>query len=136
MELLEKETLKLNRTYKTHIKGIDYYENDKATTILIRCRSNTLKLNYSNRHTDRNTICITCETIQEETLEHFLLHCETYKEIRKKPKHSTREHTNQWWEYCKILLIADKQGINKKNKKFTTDVENKETERLVENSIK
>ncbi len=111
-ELQEKDSLTLYRTYKPDIKEIDFYENDEATTLLIRCRSNTLKTNYRNRHTDGNTHCTKCDTHEDETLEHFLLHCETYTPIRQSLPFLTDNTITNEDKLAKLLLLTDQHDIN------------------------
>ena len=48
---------------------------------MFRARSDTLDLNHKNKHKGKDTTCPACG-LEEETLEHFLLHCTNYKQIR------------------------------------------------------
>lgn len=45
-----KSSLVFYGRYKTDIQETEYNENDEATTILIYCQRNTLKLTTKNRH--------------------------------------------------------------------------------------
>ncbi len=81
-EMLTKSSLKIYRKWKTEIKEEnDIYDNTPKSIIFYRCRANILKLNDRNRFGGGNTKCYTCEN-EDETLEHFLLHCPEYTEIR------------------------------------------------------
>ncbi len=59
-----------------------WIRNSMGSMLLIRARTNTLKLNWRNRFTGEEERCPGCE--DQETLEHFLLHCKEYAAIRSK----------------------------------------------------
>lgn len=113
-ELFTKDSLTLYRQYKPDIEESDFYENDEASTLLMRCRSNTLKLNTRNRHTNGNTQCTQCNTNQDETLEHFLLHCDAYRHYRQQLPFLETDTITDEEKLANLLLFTDKQSVAKK----------------------
>ena len=81
-EMKGKATLRIYSKYKENIKEISLYENSVKTKILIKAPTDTLKLNWREKYKGKTTSCFCGYEI--ETLEHFLLDCELYKEIRQK----------------------------------------------------
>ena len=80
-EMAKKSTLTIYRRFKKEIKGEqDLYDNTPAATIMYRCRSNSLYLNIKKKHQGGNTKCPFCG--EDETLQHFLLHCPNYSKER------------------------------------------------------
>ena len=75
-----KSTLKLYRDYKKNIKE-QWIDNTEDSKLQVRGRTNTLNLNWRNRHQGKSKQCPTCEC-EIETLEHFLIECNHYTNIR------------------------------------------------------
>ena len=80
-EVENKSTMKLYKLYKKEIMEIDQYENTEESQLIERSRTNSIQLNWRNRFKNQDTTCPACNK-EEETLEHFLLHCEAYTDIR------------------------------------------------------
>ena len=59
----------------------EIYDNTEASVLYYRCRANCLNLNERKRFINAETKCVMCDHHLED-LEHFLLHCEGYKNIR------------------------------------------------------
>ena len=83
-EVRSKKSLEIYEQYKTEIGGNDEdYDNTPASVTLYKARTNILPLNDRNRfRTEGNdTKCQICESPFED-LEHFLIYCPQYTEIR------------------------------------------------------
>ena len=79
-EMSGKETLRIYRTYKKDIKEINWYDNTYKTKLFIRARTDTLDLNWRERFKNKETKCMCGH--ENETLKHFILDCEMYKDVR------------------------------------------------------
>ena len=106
IDMADKETLRIYRIYKKDINEIDWYDNTFKTKLLIRARTDTLDLNWRGRFKNKETKCV-CGYISE-TLEHFILHCEVYKDVRMKFKILQRPYIENECE-----LISDVLGFQK-----------------------
>ena len=104
-KMANKPTLHIYRQFKVRIQDDNIYENDHASCLLFRCRSNTLKLNWRNRLTGEDTCCRLCTGGVEETLQHFLLDCEALSHLR----HQYQLHTME-----KILGFNTDDAYSKK----------------------
>ena len=80
-ELREKSTLNLYREYKKEIKEEPFYDNTFDSIIFFKARSNCLQLGWRNRFQGGEIVCRMCGA-EEETLEHFILECPSYLDIR------------------------------------------------------
>ena len=80
LEMADKETLRIYKIYKRGVGEISWFDNTVKTKLLIKARTDTLDLNWRGRLKNRDTKCM-CGYISE-TLEHFILHCELYKDVR------------------------------------------------------
>ena len=81
MEITEKSTLTIYKTFKSSIHEENFYDNSQGLVLLFRCRTNTMPLNNRNRHSNGDTRCPCCGE-ENEDLEHFLLHCPAYSSYR------------------------------------------------------
>ena len=81
-ELEAKTTVQLYCKWKSKIKEERIYDNTEASTLLFRARSNTLKLGWRGRYLNTEVTCRLCGSGEEETLDHFLVECETLREMR------------------------------------------------------
>ena len=77
-----KSTIDIYRTEKTQIKEERIYENNEASVLLFRARSNTLNLEWRQRYSDGDTSCKICDKNVEENLRHFTEECEALIEVR------------------------------------------------------
>ena len=76
-----KSTLGIYRQYKTNIKEEKWFLNNNKANIMMKARSNTLKLSWREFGTESAKICKLCGE-EIETLEHFLLYCDRLQEVR------------------------------------------------------
>ena len=82
-EAEEKSTLSIYRIHKTNIKEESWIDNTEETTLMTRARTNTLSLNWRNRYQGKSEAC-PYNDCDKETLEHFILECKGYENIRRK----------------------------------------------------
>ena len=80
-ELSQKSTLAIYREYKNEIKTENFYDNTFQSVLLFRARANCLKLGWRKRFEQGEVDCKLCG-YEEETLEHFIMDCPRYSEIR------------------------------------------------------
>ena len=78
-----KSNLNLYMERNKEIREEQIYNDRPSSIILYKARTNCLRLKDRKRLTVENTMCILCDkTI--ETLEHFILECPAYYDIRKR----------------------------------------------------
>ena len=98
---------------KKEIKEEPIYDNRPASVTLYRARANCLPLMERNRHTGENTQCFCGEGT--ENLEHMLLHCKEYEEIRRITKELQRPYNEKTEDVIGTFLFD------------TTNIEEKKT---------
>ena len=76
-----KSTLTIYRDYKEKIDEIKWFRNGQKYSIMMRARSNTLKLKWRNWGLQENKICDLC-SLEIESLEHFLIDCPKLQIVR------------------------------------------------------
>ncbi len=82
-EMNEKSSLKIYRKWRKEIGGQEeIYNNDQASEILCKSRTNTLRLNDRKRFWNELTTCDMCGA-ELEDLKHFLLWCPAYTQERR-----------------------------------------------------
>ena len=113
-ELEQKSTTAIYRNEKTTIREEKIYENDEASTILFRARSNTLKLGWRQRFTGGDVGCKICNKNEEETLLHFIERCDALQDVRDR-----HEMNNKKIE--EVLLFTGTLDA-RKSKDFLLDV--------------
>ena len=96
---------------KKEIKEVQWYDNKPSSTILFRCRSNTLKLNCRNRFIGKSTGCVACESDYED-LQHFILYCTGYNHIRTKKQLFMQPYKEHW-----LAELLFSEEINKEEVK-------------------
>ena len=78
-------SLSIYRMWKKEIKEEWVYDNRYSSVLLFKAKTDTLPLNYKNRHTGGDINCVICGEPRED-LNHFLLDCPEYSEIRSELK--------------------------------------------------
>ena len=96
-EVEAKSTLTLYR-WKEKICEENFYNNSRASSLMFKCRSNSLQLGWRNRFRGGNVECNMCGG-GVETLEHFLLECERLEGVRE------RFGTGEVLDLKKLLLF-------------------------------
>ena len=79
-EMERRTTLELYR-HKREFGDEGIYENGWGSVLLFRCRTNTLMLGWRARFQNGDVSCVLCGA-DEETIEHFVLQCESLAEVR------------------------------------------------------
>ena len=80
----ELSTLSRYRNFKDSIREVKWFKNGHKYSLMMKARSDTLKLNWRNHGFDENDKkCPLCKE-QTETLQHFLLDCHQLQEARNK----------------------------------------------------
>ena len=116
-ELLTKKSLELYKNWRTEIGGNEHdYDNTPASVTLFKSRTNILPLNDRNRHklTENNLICQLCLDGIED-LEHFIILCPCYSQIRNK----AIELQQPYLEHKEVVIgifLFEKQNIYRKKK--------------------
>ena len=83
-DMSTKSSLNTYKAHKKDIKQENKYDNRLSSKIWFGGRTNTIELNYENRHrTGKSTICDLCEK-EDETTIHFILDCEVLNDKRDK----------------------------------------------------
>ena len=81
-ELREKPSLEIYCRWKEKMGKMDkIYDNTPLSVLLYKARSNILPLNDRKRWSNGDTSCKACGAVMED-LNHFLLYCPKYNEIR------------------------------------------------------
>ena len=106
-EMEEKSTLNYYRQWKKEPIEENIYDNTYNSVLLYQCRSNTNKLNWRKRFEGGETRCELCGE-EEETVEHILIKCNSYHNIR--VKYNKINHTIK-----DVLFFNTKNGENANN---------------------
>lgn len=85
-ELENRDSLSMYRTWKKQIKEEMVYDNRYSSVLLFKAKTGTLPLNEINRHLNGDIKCTICDS-EKEDLEHFLLICPEFSEIRTEIRH-------------------------------------------------
>ena len=101
-----KETLKVYGKYKTNVKEEIYFTNDEESKLMFRARTNTIDLNWRRKREQNDKKCPKCE--QVETLQHFLLDCNSYNEIRAQHHFLTKPFIENTDEIIANFLLLKK----------------------------
>lgn len=101
-----KSTLLIYQQYKNNIKEEQFYDNRPSSITLYRARTNCLPLFDRKRHQHQDTTCRICDQT-EETLEHFLLDCTGYQDIRQENKALQQPYTENRTEIIGKLLFEE-----------------------------
>ena len=85
---------------------------------MINARLNTLDLNWRNKHKNENTMCEMCG-FEEENLEHFLLHCKQYTDIRQQYTFTQQPYVEDKEEHIAEILLLKEDHKGKTEEKKT-----------------
>ena len=96
-EVEAKQTLTVYRL-KDRICEESFYDNTVASSLMFKCRTNSLRLGWRNRFSGGSVECGMCGE-GEETLEHFLIECRQLQLVR------DRFGSGERLELGKILLF-------------------------------
>ena len=105
-EAAKKSSLSLYVKYKSEIKQERWFDNSDESKLMYRARTDTLDLNDKNKHKGKDTTCLACG-LENESLEHFLLHCNHYEQIRRDYFFLFRPYREDTeWTMADILLFT------------------------------
>ena len=79
----QKSTLYIYREYKRNVREETWFYNSGKANLMMRARSNTLKLGWREFGLGEVKICKMCG-LEDETLKHFLILCPSLQEMRNK----------------------------------------------------
>ena len=106
-EIKKKKTLKMYGKFKIITKEIKWYDNSKKTNLMIKARTDTLKLNWRKKYINEEVKCICGHEV--ETLEHFLLECDIYNRIREKYTFLQRPYIENKYDLIGNILLFQLQ---------------------------
>ena len=109
-QMINKKTLTIYRTRKRNIMEEKWFTNNRKSTLMMKARSNTLKLGWREFGLEDTKICMLCN-MEIETLEHFLLDCH---ELQKKRENYIE--LQRPWIKDKNNLIARMLILEEKDK--------------------
>ena len=95
------------------MEEITWFDNTAKTKLLMRARTDTLDLNWRSKFKNLDTKCM-CGCVCE-TLEHFILHCELYKEVRMRYEILQQPYIENECEIMSDVLgfrTSDRKAIN------------------------
>ena len=126
ISIQSKKTLQIYIRNKTNIKEeTDIYDNTQGATLLFKSRTNTLPLEWRKIYTNNNTTCKICGK-DEETLEHFIIECDTLKQTRKQTKIYKEYTQNNKFTIDNILFPTENiQNSIENTKRLLTKLYNK-----------
>ena len=113
----EESTLEIYYKYKTEIKEIKWYNNKEDAKLMINARLNTLDLNWRNKIKNESTKCELCNN-SNENLEHFILHCEQYKDIRRQYTFMQQPYKQDTEEHIAEILLLKEERKQTEEKKI------------------
>ncbi len=110
-EVNSKHTLNTYQQWKSDLKE-SFYDNRPASVIFYKAKANCLPQNDRKRHTNENEQCGLCGA-EKEDLEHFILWCPAYTDIRTYTTELQQPYTENTQNIIGHFLF-DQQNIYKK----------------------
>ena len=107
------KALELYRKYKTEIKQETWHDNTEGSSLMMRARTQTLQLNWRNRHRGKATQCPACNH-EEETQQHFILYCTAYDNIRR--FNLVNSDQSEEDKLAEILLLKNNEKTEQKKR--------------------
>ncbi len=111
-EVNSKHTLNIYQQWKRELKEETFYDNGAASVIFYKARANCLPLNDRKRHNNENEQCNLCGA-EKEDLEHFLLWCPAYTNMRATISELQQHYTENTQNIIGHFLF-DQKDIDKK----------------------
>ena len=106
-KMLSKSTLSIYNEYKLKIEEEKWYRNGFKYNVMMRTRSNSLKLNWRNWGFDQLKTCNLCSQ-EVETLEHFLLKCPKLQSYRNKYIELQKPYKENMRELMATIMLLNK----------------------------
>ena len=112
-EISEKSSLHVYKKHKLDISEENCYDNHPSSTTFFRCRANIVTLEDRNRFKNNGDItCKECGAVKED-LEHFLLYCPLYQEIRKNNRLFDQPYNENWVGHLLFENKGKREDIKK-----------------------
>ena len=115
-EIAQKETLRIYRKYKENIDEVKWFDNTQKSKIMMQARLNVLPLNWRKEYLCGNITCPLCN-VEVETLEHFLLNCTKYEDLKMSCTFLTRQETGDVDDKAAEMLLMQSATQNIEDKK-------------------
>ena len=112
-EITSKSTLTLYVAWKDNIEEADFLDNQPASVIFFRARTNCLPLNDRKRHTGEDTKCLLCNS-ENEDIKHLILHCPAYDKQRMSTIHLQQPYIEQQNDVLGRFLFEKEEIETKK----------------------
>ncbi len=117
-QINERPSLKIYRNWRKEIGGQEEtYNNDQASEILFRSRTNNLRLNDRKRFWNEATTCDMCGA-EREDLKHLMLWCPAYTQERRKSERLQQPYPED--DDVNGHYLFENKFIEKTNKKNIT----------------
>ncbi len=106
----ERSSLTIYGKWRKDLGGQDeVYQNDQASELLFKCRTNNMRLN-DRRFWHEDTECDMCG-VEKEDLKHFLLWCPAYEEERRQ-NFSLQQPYDEEEEFTIGKFLFDKENVH------------------------
>ena len=105
-KMTEKSTLSIYRGKKKEIEEVEWFRNGSKYQLMMKARSNTLKLNWRKWGTEAEKICDLCKE-SVETLVHFVIDCKDLQQTRNKCRVLQRPHIEQKEDIVAEVLMMN-----------------------------
>ena len=106
--MANKTTLNLYRDFKLDIREETRFFNGKRASIMMKARSNTLKLNWREFGVESAKTCKLC-CLEVETLQHFILDCNKLQEVRGRYVELQRPMMENKNKLIALILLFDRR---------------------------
>ena len=110
LEMSKKKTLEYYRAYKKEVKQEEEYENNRRADLWFRTKTNCLYLGDRNRSDKRCKLC----GHEREDLEHFLIHCPSLEDTRRKSTYLQRPLRESNQETMTIFIFSKEDTEHRK----------------------
>ena len=132
-EVAKKKTLEIYNLYKINILEIKWFDNSYSSNIMVKARTDTLNLNWRMRHSGRDEACI-CGSADSESMEHFILECIIYNEIRRKYTFIQRPYVQDTKRLIAdiLLFLNPSEDQIKERKSFMLEIWNERQKKIKE----
>ena len=131
-----KSTLDIYNTFKTKVREEKWITNSIGSMLLTRARTNTVRFSWRNRFNGGEERCPCCEE-EVETLNHFLLHCKHYNEIRRKIIRLQQPYPENTKDVAASILLLNDNNYNDKeiqeSEEYLTAIWYKQTTKIANN---
>ena len=107
-DMMSKHTLRRYRMVKQEIGEEKWFRNEWKFTVMMRARSDTLRLGWREFGTEQAQTCSLCNN-GVETLEHFIMDCPALESTRTTCKKLQRPREEDRDKIINAILLLDKE---------------------------